>query len=153
MEHAQTSVFSRFHMSEVKGGFTLIALMSLYLFDEADETPPEAPRLVAIALQRADGDLLRLLHRHSDHMHGVVHQRRIRLQNRGNIIRHFYNTCQYICPHDLLVGPFVHLHRNIRNCVKSRVACFYSLVRTGEHKLGVMPAVNAPHKWHSVSAC
>lgn len=67
-----------------------MALMALYLFDEADETPPEAPRLVAIALQRADGDLLRLLHRHRHHVHGVVHQRRVRLQNReGNIIRHF----------------------------------------------------------------
>ena len=58
---------------------------ALYLFDEADETPPEAPRLVAVALQRADGDLLRLLHCHGHHVHGVVHQRRVRLQTEGVI--------------------------------------------------------------------
>lgn len=53
----------------------------LYLFDEADETPAEAPRLVPITLQRADSDLLRLLHRHRHHVHGVVHQRRVRLHD------------------------------------------------------------------------
>lgn len=78
--HAKASVFSGFHRSEVKTGSTLIALLALYLFDEADETAPEAPRLVAITLQRADRDLLRLLHRHRHHVHGVVHQRCIRLR-------------------------------------------------------------------------
>ena len=54
-----------------------------YLFDEADETPPEAPGFVAVALQRADGDLLRLLHRHSHNVHRVEHQRCVRL-HRGS---------------------------------------------------------------------
>lgn len=54
-----------------------------YLFDEADETASEAPRLVTVALQGADSDLLRLLHRHRHHVHGVVHQRRVSLQKRG----------------------------------------------------------------------
>lgn len=58
--------------------------MAFYLFDEADETATETPRLVAIALQRADGDLLRLLHRHRHHVHGIVHQRRIRLKKKKN---------------------------------------------------------------------
>lgn len=26
-------------------------------------------------------------------------------------VRRLYNTCQYICPRDLLIGPFVHLPR------------------------------------------
>lgn len=67
-------------MPEVRTGCTL---MASYLFDEADETPPEAPRLVAITLQRADCDLLRLLHCHSHHVHGIVHQRCIRLHIGG----------------------------------------------------------------------
>lgn len=54
-----------------------------YLFDEADESPSEAPRLVTVALQGADGDLLRLLHRHRHHVHGVVHQRCVSLQDGG----------------------------------------------------------------------
>lgn len=29
----------------------------------------------------------------------------------------------------------------------------YALAGTREYKLGVMPAVNAAHKWHSVSVC
>lgn len=51
-----------------------------HLLDEGHEAVPEAPGLVAVALQRADGDLLRLLHCHGNHVHGVVHERSVRLQ-------------------------------------------------------------------------
>lgn len=50
------------------------------LFDEVHEPGPEAPGLVAVALQGADGHLGRSLGRHCHHVHGVVHQRRFRLQ-------------------------------------------------------------------------
>lgn len=45
------------------------------LFDEVHEPGPEAPGLVAVALQGADGQLGRSLGRHGHHVHGIVHQR------------------------------------------------------------------------------
>ena len=60
-----------------------------YLLDEADEAPPEAPGFVAVALQRAHSDLLRLLHCHGNHVHGVVHQRCVRLLWGGESLIYF----------------------------------------------------------------
>lgn len=60
------------------------------------------------------------------------------------------------------VATFVHMTFNPSICSPAeehKKLCevsgdlLYSLVGTREHKLGVMPAVNALHKWHSVSVC
>lgn len=75
-------MFSRSHRSKVKLEYTL-KTVTLYLFDKVDETPSKAPRLVAITLQRAHSDLLRLLHCHRHHMHGIIHQGCIGLQTGG----------------------------------------------------------------------
>lgn len=50
------------------------------LFDEVHEAGPEAPGLVAVALQGADGELGGPLGGHGHHVHGVVHQRCVRLR-------------------------------------------------------------------------
>lgn len=60
-----------------------MAVQDSYLFNKADEAPSEAPGFVSVALQRADSDLLRLLHGHRHHMHSVVHQCCIRLEIGG----------------------------------------------------------------------
>lgn len=51
-----------------------------YLFDERHEAVSEAPGLVAVTLERADGDLRRLLDGHSHHMYRVIHQGSICLE-------------------------------------------------------------------------
>lgn len=108
-----------------------------YLFDEADEASPEAPGLVPVTLQGADGDLLRLLHSHGHHVHGVIHQRRIRLQRKGG---------------ELGGKPSQHL-RILVTFRRSRRSDVTSLVWQTRTSLGVHPTVNALHKWHGVSAC
>ena len=45
-----------------------------HLFNQAHEAGPEAPGLVAIALQRTDGHLGKLLDAHGHHVHCVIHE-------------------------------------------------------------------------------
>lgn len=61
-------------------------------------------------------------------------------KEKGNIVRHFYNTCQYICPHNRpFIAPFAHLQRSVRKCAESRVTCF-----SWGHKLGGTPGGKCP---------
>lgn len=96
-----------------------------YLFDEADETTSESPGLVAITLQRADSDLLRLLHRHRHHMHSVIHQCCIRLQNRKVMLLDIFIT-PVDTFHHLTFNPSISspAEGHKKKCVKSRVTCF-----------------------------
>lgn len=60
---------------ERKGGRAARAGLCTCLLDEVHEAGPEAPGLVAVALQGADRQLRGALGRHGHHVHGVVHQR------------------------------------------------------------------------------
>lgn len=51
-----------------------------YLLDETHEAGPKAPRLVAVALQRAHSHLWELLDSHGHHMDSIIHQCCIRLK-------------------------------------------------------------------------
>lgn len=66
------------------------------LFDEVHEPGPEAPGLVAVALQGADGHLGGALRRHGHHVHGVVHQSRFCLRRQA---------CQCCCQPSLRSQP------------------------------------------------
>ncbi|KAF3849961.1 hypothetical protein F7725_019680 [Dissostichus mawsoni] len=91
----------RFHRSEVKTGCTLIALLALYLFDEIDETPPKRHGLWRLHCRELTVICCDCCTATATTCTASYISAASVCGQEGEIIRHFYNTCQYIYPHDL----------------------------------------------------